>query len=133
MPYLNIRLAAEPSQGTAEKISSILLKHTTELLGKNPDVTAVAVDFISPELWFVGGKRVKDLHVATFSLDIKVTEGTNTKIEKAAYCKKVFADIESITGPVSPASYIVIQDVRADSWGFQGKTQEFRFIQSLSL
>ena len=133
MPYLNIRLTTEPSPVIAEKISSILLTHTKELLGKNPDVTSVAVDFISPELWFVGGKRVNELQAATFYLDIKVTEGTNTKAEKATYCKKVFTDVESIIGPVTPASYIVIHDVRADSWGFQGKTQEFRFIQSLSL
>ena len=46
---------------------------------------------------------------------------------------RTFSDLDAIFGPITPASYIVIHDVRADSWGFQGKTQEYRFIQSQSL
>lgn len=73
---------------------------------------------------------MSDQHAVTFYLGIKVTEGTNTKAEKARYVKEVFSDFESIMGPITPASYIVIHDIRADSWGFQGKTQKYRFIQA---
>lgn len=62
-----------------------------------------------------------------------MTDGTNTKKEKAEYIKQVFTDFETILGEVTPASYIVIHDVRADSWSFQDLTQENRFIQSQSL
>jgi len=130
MPYLNVRIAMKKSPDVAEKVVSSLMKHTAGLLGKKPEVISIAVDFVSPELWFVGGSRVSDQHKITFYLDIKVTEGTNTKAEKAKYVKEVFSDFEAIMGPITPASYIVIHDIRADSWGFQGKTQEYRFIQA---
>ena len=133
MPYLNVRITIPESPESAEKIAAVLMKHTVEILGKKPDVTSIEIDFIPSDKWFVGGVRVSDQKVVTFYLDIKVTDGTNTKAEKAKYVKNVFADFESIFGPITPASYIVIHDVRADSWGFQGRTQEYRFIQSQPL
>ncbi len=133
MPYLNVRVSIPQSAESAEKIAGILMKHTSEVLGKKPDVTSIDIDFIAPDKWFVGGVRVSDQNAATFYLDIKVTDGTNTKLEKANYVKNVFADFDDLFGPITPASYIVIHDVRADSWGFQGRTQEYRFIQSQPL
>ena len=133
MPYLDVRIAREESAEVADKVVAALMKRTPEILGKKPDVTSIAIDFVSPALWFVGGKRVSEQNAVTFYLDIKVTDGTNTKSEKAAYIKAVFSDFEAIFGAITPASYIVIHDVRADSWGFQGKTQEYRFIQAQSL
>ena len=133
MPYLNVRIATAESAEIAEKIVSILMKHTSEILGKKPEVTSIDINFVSPKLWFVGGTAIGAMDEVTFYLDIKVTDGTNTKGEKSEYVKKVFADFESVLGAITPASYIVIHDVRADSWGFQGKTQECRFIQAQSL
>lgn len=133
MPYLNVKVSVPESSEIAERIVAILMKHTSEVLGKKPDVTSIEVDFIAPNKWFVGGVRISEQEAVTFYLDIKVTDGTNTKAEKAKYVKNVFADLESILGQVTPASYIVIHDVRADSWGFQGRTQEYRFIQSQPL
>ena len=133
MPYLNVRVSLEESTDLADKIVAILMAHTSSVLGKKPEVTAIDIDFVSPERWFVGGSRVSDQNAVTFYLDIKVTEGTNTKAEKAKYVKEVFADMEATLGPITPASYIVIHDVRADSWGFQGRTQEDRFISAQSL
>ncbi len=133
MPYLNIKISIPDSPDSAEKIVAVLMKHTSEVLGKKPDVISIEIDFISPDTWFVGGVRVSDQKAVTFYLDIKVTDGTNTKSEKAKYVKNVFADLDSTFGPITPASYIVIHDVRADSWGFQGCTQEYRFIHSQPL
>ncbi len=133
MPYLNVRVSIPESSESTEKIVAVLMKHTSEILGKKPDVTSIEIGFIEPDKWFVGGVRVSDQKAVTFYLDIKVTDGTNTKAEKAKYLKNVFADFESIFGQITPASYIVIHDVRADSWGFQGRTQEYRFIQSQPL
>ncbi len=130
MPYLYVRISRPESPVIADRIVSVLMQHTTGMLGKSSDVISIAVDFVPPELWFVGGSRVSAQHAVTFYLDIKVTAGTNTKIEKARYIQAVFSDFEAILGPITPASYIVIDDVPADSWGFQGATQERRFIQA---
>jgi 4-oxalocrotonate tautomerase len=133
MPYLNVKISMPESSEVADKIVGILMQHTSEILGKKSNVTSVEVDFIAPNKWFVGGVRVSDQQAVTFYLDIKVTDGTNTKAEKAKYVSSVFADFESILGSITLASYIVIHDVRADSWRFQGRTQEYRFIQSQAL
>lgn len=133
MPYLNIRIAGDESSEIAERVVSILMQHTSELLGKKPEVTSIAVDFVKPKYWFVGGCTMESQNGATFYLDIKITEGTNTKSQKSAYVKIVFEEMEAILGQISAASYIVIHDIGADSWGFQGKTQEYRFIGAQSL
>ena len=130
MPYLNVRIAMQESSAITEKIVSTLMTHTTCLLGKKPEVTSIAVDYVSPSRWFIGGSQMTTQKSVTFFLDIKVTNGTNTKAEKAQYVKEVFAEFDTILGPIAPASYIVIDDVRADSWGFEGTTQEYRFIQA---
>ena len=63
-------------------------------------------------------------------MDIKITKGTNTKEQKANYIKKCYKDFQELLGEITPASYIVIDEVDGDSWGFEGLTQEYRYIQS---
>lgn len=129
MPYLNCKLCVPPSQEVTAKIASVLTDLTAEVLKKKRELTAVAVEYVAPEQWYIGGTSLADQSLRSFYLDIKVTEGTNTKDEKALYVSRVFAAIESIVGSVAPASYIVIHEVRADSWGYQGQTQEFRYVR----
>lgn len=133
MPYLNMRVSVPESRETAEAIVAALMRRTGETLGKKPEVTSIEVQFCDPAKWFVGGARVSDRQAVTFYLDIKITEGTNTKAQKAEYIRQVFADFEALFGPITPASYIVIHDLRADAWGYQGRTQEARFIQAQGL
>ncbi|MEZ5611225.1 MAG: hypothetical protein R3E45_12395 [Rhodocyclaceae bacterium] len=133
MPYLHLRLAAEASDTLAERTATVLLEHTAALLGKKPEVTSVTVEFVDPRRWRIGGKRLADSGHSAFHLDVKITDGTNTKAQKAAYLRRVFDDLAALLPTLDPASYIVIDDVRADAWGFGGRTQEARFIDSQSL
>lgn len=129
MPYLKMRVSAKNTEETTQKIVDILMKHTTNVLGKKADVTSVDIEYVSSKEWFVGGKNMDEQSGVTFYLDVKVTDGTNTKVQKSQYIKEVFTDMDALIGPIEPASYIVIDDVKSDSWGFQGLTQEFRFNQ----
>jgi 4-oxalocrotonate tautomerase len=133
VPYLNCKLCAPASQEVSAKIASVLTDLTAEVLKKKRELTAVAVEYVAPEQWFIGGTSLAGQSLRSFYLDIKVTEGTNTKDEKALYVSRVFAAIEAIVGSVAPASYIVIHEVRADSWGYQGQTQEFRYVRRKAL
>lgn len=126
MPYLNLKLGVEPVEGLAGRAASMLATITAERLGKQRALTSVLVEFAPRAQWFVGGARAVEF--ATFYLDIKITEGTNTKTEKSLFQREAFAAMESLLGPVHPASYIVIHDVRADSWGYSGQTQEHRHV-----
>jgi 4-oxalocrotonate tautomerase len=129
VPYLNLRLSGEPSQETAGLIAKCLTDLTAEILKKKRELTAIAVEFVVPSRWYIGGTSLADQSLPSFYLDIKVTEGTNTKDEKALYVLRAFAGIEAIVGTLAPASYIVIHEVRADAWGYQGQTQEFRYVR----
>lgn len=133
MPYLNLRLSVAESPKLAQRIAGMLRKHTSEILGKQSDVTSISIEFVPPSNWFVGDTRIQDQSAAVFYLDVKITEGTNTKIEKARYIDQVFSAMQTLLGAVVPSSYIVIHEVRGDAWGFDGKTQEHRFVRNSPL
>ncbi len=133
MPYLNIKLSGEPSREVQEDVARTLTRLTGELLGKKPELTAVVIEPVPARFWFVGGTSLDSMAASSFYLDIKITEGTNTKQQKAAYIRGVFTALEELLGPLDEASYIVIHDVSADAWGYQGVTQEYRFIKALNL
>ena len=133
MPYLNIKISHEPSAPLAEAIASRLTRITADMLGKKSEVTAVVVEQVPLRYWFTGGSSLASSGRHSFYLDIKITEGTNTKQEKAAYCSHVFSAMQELLGALDKASYVVIHDVRADSWGFDGRTQEYRFIKAFNL
>ena len=125
MPYINVKLNAKESDEVREKIVAIVLKNTTNILNKKAEVTSVLVEFVSQKSWSIGEKNS-----TTFYLDIKITKGTNTKEQKANYIKKCYEDFNKLLKDINPASYIVIDEVEADSWGFEGLTQEHRYIKS---
>lgn len=133
MPILNVKIRTTPSPQLSSRIAAALTDLTVEILGKKRELTAVAIEYVAPTEWFIAGAALADPSFATFHLDIKVTEGTNTKDEKALYIDRVFAAVEGIIGDLAPASYVVVHDVRADSWGYQGQTQERRYIRGKAL
>jgi 4-oxalocrotonate tautomerase len=55
-------------------------------------------------------------------------DGTNTKDEKAAYVAAAFEGFSRLLGDLHEESYIHVHDVRAEAYGYGGRTQEFRYI-----
>jgi 4-oxalocrotonate tautomerase len=90
-------------------------------------VTAIAIDFIAHDSWVVGGQLLSEQKKNSFYFDIKITDETNTKDEKALYIKEAFAGFAEILGNLHEESYIHVQDVKAASYGFGGYTQEYRY------
>jgi len=133
MPYLNARISGAQSPEVVAKVAGILADLTTSVLRKKRELTSITVEQVDARVWFVAGAPISDQGVKTFYLEIHVTEGTNTKDEKATYVKEVFASMQSVLGKLHPASYVVIKDVGADSWGYEGATQEFRYIKGKNL
>ena len=92
-----------------------------------PRVTSIAIDYVDPDDWIVGGRSLSEQGKGSVYFDVKVTDETNTKAEKARYISGAFAGFEKLLGDLHEESYIYVQDVRATSYGYGGKTQEFRF------
>lgn len=129
MPILNVKVSGPKNAATTKAIHKLLLDLTHRILGKKKEVTAIAIDYVDPESWMVGGKLLSDQNMNSFYFDIKITDETNTKDEKARYIKEAFEGFARILGNLHEESYIYVQDVRAASYGYGGKTQEYRYHQ----
>ena len=127
MPILNVKVSGQKKIATTKAINELLLDLTHRILGKKKEVTAIAIEYVEPDCWFVGGKLLSEQSKNSFYFDIKITDETNTKDEKARYIKEAFAGFERILGNLHDESYIYVQDVRAASYGYGGKTQEYRY------
>ena len=129
MPMITVQLAGEPNAVLAEKVQQSVTGLTAEILGKDPKVTAVVVEFISPRFWFIAGKSAEARRTAEFFVDVRITDGTNTKDEKARYIAETYAALSRLLGGGQSESYVHVNDVRADGYGYGGLTQERRYIQ----
>ena len=128
MPYIHVSVSGKSDPALSAKIAQMITDLTSVHLQKDPTVTAVAITFVGHEHWYIGGKSLADLNTSSFWLDIKVTQGTNTKMQIAAYLEVVFGEMRALLSSVHEDSYILVHEVSATSWGFAGKTQEYRFI-----
>jgi 4-oxalocrotonate tautomerase len=130
MPILNVKVSAKRSNELTRRISNVLLDLTSRILGKDPKITAIAIDYVDPEDWIVGGRSLAEQGSSSVYFDIKITDETNTKAEKARYIRDAFAAFAELLGNLHEESYIYVQDVRGAAYGYGGKTQEFRYHHS---
>ncbi|TWF52979.1 tautomerase family protein [Neorhizobium alkalisoli] len=127
MPILNVKVSGERSDAMTRAIATMLIELTQRILGKDPAVTAIAIDYVDPRDWIAGGSTLAEQGKSSVYFDIKITDETNTKSEKAAYIKAAFEGFEALLGNLHEESYIYVQDVRAASYGYGGRTQEWRY------
>ena len=118
MPILNVKVSGTKSAETTKQITDLLLDITTRILKKKREVTAIAIDYVDRGCWMVGGKLLSEQGKNSFYFDIKVTDETNTKDEKAQYIKEAFEGFEKILGDLHEESYVYVADVRATAYGY---------------
>jgi 4-oxalocrotonate tautomerase len=133
MPILNVTIGAAPDEALAAKVGIALTQTTAEVLRKKRELTAVVITFVEPSRWFIGGVSLFSQSHTSFNVNIKITAGTNTKDEKALFVNTVFTQMEAFLGATAAASYVVVDEVPADAWGYAGKTQEFRYVTSKAI
>jgi 4-oxalocrotonate tautomerase len=109
-------------------IAAAVSELTAKILHKDPKVTAIIVKSAAAADWFAGGKSLAEQNLASFWLDVHVTEGTNTKDEKAAYLAAMFKRMGELLGPLHTESYLHVDEVKGDAYGFGGLSQERRYI-----
>lgn len=127
MPILTVKVSGKKSRDLTARIADLLMDLTGRILKKKREVTAIAIEYVDHDSWFVGGRLLSEIGKNSFYFDIKITDETNTKDEKARYIEEAFAGFERILGNLHEESYIYVQDVRAASYGYGGRTQEYRY------
>jgi 4-oxalocrotonate tautomerase len=130
MPLITVTVAS-PHKDIPVKaiIAAEVNRLSSTILRKDSKVTAVIVTFVPPDDWFCGGRSLAEAHLASFWLDIHITDGSNTKDEKAAFIAAAFKSMKRLLGPLHEESYVHVHDVRDDAYGFGGLTQGRRYIE----
>ena len=126
MPYINMRLGTtlENAQRKQLQEQTTSLMHT--VMGKRREVTVVHIDESDPGQWSTNAcSLLADNPVGAY-VDIKVTDGTNTPEEKSEMISRTVEMLKDVVGAVQEACYVVIDDVPANSWGYNGETQAAR-------
>lgn len=116
--------------GLRRAVAGELTDHTERLLGKQRPLTALAW-LAAPTDWFVGAQSLDEdgagAPLRTFSLEIRITAGSNRVDEKAAWIAAAWETLSrALPGPVAPASYVCITELPASDWGWGGRTQQAR-------
>jgi 4-oxalocrotonate tautomerase len=122
--YATPRTTSVPASAIAKAVRQI----SSEILHKDPNVTAIAVEQLDPANWFIADKSLAEHELAGFWLDIRVTDGTNTREEKAAFVAAAFSAMNRLIGPLHSESYVHVDDARGDAYGYGGVTQNERYF-----
>jgi 4-oxalocrotonate tautomerase len=129
MPMITVKYATNRSEaGLNAAIAQAAVDLTADILRKDPKVTTVLVEAADPAAWFCGGLSLTHVGQAGIWFEIRITEGTNTKDEKAAFVAAVFKRMGELLGPLHENSYVHAFDARGDGYGFGGLTAERRYI-----
>ncbi|KAB7787307.1 hypothetical protein F8B43_0743 [Methylorubrum populi] len=124
MPFIRVTTAG--LETGSERITALQRGITAlmaEVLGKRADLTAVLVEPAPAGGWSVGGVAV----TPAAHLEARVTLGTNSAEEKARFVAAAHDLLaRTLPGPLPLATYVVVQEVPADGWGYGGVTQAQR-------
>lgn len=128
MPMITIRFVTpRPRPELKPEIAALAARLSAEILGKDPDVTAVLVEAADPDSWYIAGRRPTEAGLSAFWLDIKITAGTNTKAETAAFVNAAYARMEELLGPLHEECYVHVHATDGDAYGYGGRTQNARW------
>jgi 4-oxalocrotonate tautomerase len=128
MPILNLKVAPLQNPQHYAALAQSLTTLTEVTLRKRPAVTAVVIDDLPAARWHVGAEPVSE---PTAYLEINITQGTNTPDEKAEFITQAYALLcEQLHAgrPLHLASYVIVREVPAGDWGFDGVTQAARIL-----
>lgn len=129
MPLITVTYSSSSQSASLKSdIAAAVSELTAKILHKDPKVTAIIVKPVDAADWFAGGKSLAEQNLASYWLDIHVSEGTNTKDEKAAYLAAMFKRMGELLGPLHNESYLHVDEVKSDAYGFGGLSQERRYI-----
>ena len=129
MPFINIQLSHE----LPEKLQNQLVEGVTQImkstLGKKAELTATTITTTNTDQWFINSERLADINENSAQVIARISKDTNTEEEKARAIKQLYNLLDTLCGPISKTSYIMIDEVPMTDCGYGGQTQEHRRIK----
>lgn len=127
MPGIELTVSGTPDEALNRRLATELTALTCETLRKEPERTMVMIHHVPHKQWFINTRSLADQGKNSFRLEVTITEDSNTRDEKEAYQKRVFALLAELIGNVHPHSNVHIVDCKGSAYGYGGITQERRF------
>lgn len=131
MPTLKLKLAPLHNPDTYLALAESLTDITVRTLGKRREVTAVVIDDLPAACWYIGGRP---LQRPTALLEIEITAGTNTPAQKESFIAQAHAALRQLLAAhdgLEEASYVIVHELPAGNWGYDGLTQQARRLDRL--
>jgi 4-oxalocrotonate tautomerase len=124
MPLLQLNLTDVPlTEGQRKDVLAGLTERMATLLGKRADLTVVNITQSDSAHWSLGGKSLEG-RAWCASLTVHVTAGTNTPEEQSSFISSAFAFLQEVlAAPPAAPVYIIVNEIAAHSWGYDGRTQ----------
>lgn len=123
MPMLQLKVSPPQDARRRTLLAQRITALTHETLGKRVPVTALVIEDLPKDRWFIGAEPPPE---AAAWLEISITQGTNTNDEKQAFVERTWQELAQQLGPLAEASYVIVREVPATDWGFGGMPQEAR-------
>jgi 4-oxalocrotonate tautomerase len=126
MPVLRLDIAPLHNPDRYRQLAGALTRLIADILGKQAELTTVLIQDRPAAQWFVGGEDVQQ--PATL-LEASITAGTNTPEQKEAFIAAAHAELQRQLAPaygLHPACYVVVHEIPAGDWGYDGLTQRER-------
>lgn len=127
MPYLDIRIANTASDESAQR--RLGLQGTTlvrDILGKRAELTAVSITQLPSSAWMIGERLQSESSRPAAHAEVTVTRGTNTPQQKARFIAAMATLLRETFPGLHEATYVLVREIDAESWGYDGLTQDAR-------
>ena len=130
MPLIKLKVSGQEDPALAEQLARTISDLTKDVLNKRPEAITVIISFVPEHLWFVNSVSLAELKTKSFHLSIKIADSTNLKIDKSRYIEAIHTTLSSLLGGIHPVSYTAIEEMKADAYGYEGLTIEYKYINS---
>ena len=123
MPFIRITLGAELSPDQRNTLARRATDLIVDILGKRREVTAVLVETAADASWLIAGQLAP---LSPCHCEIAITAGSNTPAEIARMIAATAALLREALAGVPEACYVVVRELPAGNWGYDGRTQAAR-------
>lgn len=124
MPFIRVTLSGDVPAPCRADIAAGVTDLMAAVLHKKAALTSVLVESIPQAGWTIGGEPVaKAAH-----LEANITAGTNTEEEKERFVGDAATLLGRLLGGLPEATYVIIREIPATDWGYDGRTQASRRI-----
>jgi len=122
MPFARLTVFPQQTPDVIDRLAADLSQLIATDLKKRHELTSVLIETPQGARWTIGAEPQS----AAAQLEVCVTAGTNNADEKRGFIVHAMALLRQAVPALPEASYIVVRELPASDWGYDGATQADR-------